>query len=47
MFVALAVVCDEYFVPALGVITEAVGFVCQKVRHEYSDGPIVNENVFS
>lgn len=24
MFVALAVVCDEYFVPALGVITETV-----------------------
>jgi hypothetical protein len=25
MFVALAIVCDEYFVPSLGVITEVVG----------------------
>ena len=27
MFFALAVVCDEYFVPTLGVITEEVRFV--------------------
>lgn len=24
MFVALAIVCDEFFVPALGVLTEKV-----------------------
>ena len=25
MFIALAIVCDEFFVPSLGVITEMVG----------------------
>nr|CAD2168548.1 unnamed protein product [Meloidogyne enterolobii] len=33
MFIALAIVCDEFFVPSLGVITEMVGslaVVCKK-----------------
>ena len=30
MFYALAIVCDEFFVPSLDVITETVRHICRK-----------------